>query len=30
MFGRIFGNILVICLMKDGVIVDFYVIEKML
>lgn len=29
MFGCILGNICVICLMKDGVIVDFYVIEKM-
>lgn len=30
MLGRIFGNIIVICFFKDGVIVDFYVIEKML
>lgn len=30
MFGCILGNIVVICLMKDGVIVDFSVCEKML
>lgn len=30
MLGRILGNIVVIRLMKDGVIVDFEVIEKML
>lgn len=30
MFGCMLKSIMVICLMKDGVIVDFFVIEKML